>query len=125
MSEDLIRGDGDWSDRREHPRFDTRVQCSLRDAADPSLSAVMMRNLSLGGCFVLTPDPLPESSAVLLHLTLPELERTVILAGLVAWQKLGGDGVGMGIRFTTVDPTDLELLRLYLAELAKEADLDA
>lgn len=125
MSEVPTRGDGDWADRREHPRFDTRVQCSLRDAADPSLSAVMMRNLSLGGCFVLTPAPQPELHPVELHLTLPELERTVILSGVVAWQKLGSPGAGMGVRFTAVDPDDLALLRVYLNELAKEADLDA
>ncbi len=125
MSESTPRDEQYWSDRREHRRFDTRLDCSLREGVEPALSAVMMRNLSLGGCFLLSDGPLPEHSRLELHLSLTELDRVLVLTGEVAWQKLGGPGSGMGVRFTSVTGGDLELLRVYLRELAKESDLES
>jgi uncharacterized protein (TIGR02266 family) len=124
MSDVPDRDDGDWADRRQHPRFETRLGCSLRDGIDPTLTAVMMLNLSQGGCFVLSTEPLPEASPVALHVSLPELDRTVLLSGVVAWQKLAGPGRGMGVRFTAIDADDLALLRVYLREVAKESELE-
>lgn len=124
MGEVEIHDEGDWADRRQHPRFETRLGCSLREGIDPTLTAVMMLNLSLGGCFILSDAPLPEASPVALQVSLPELDRNVQLSGEVAWQKLGGPGTGMGVRFTAIDADDLALLRVYLREVAKESDLE-
>lgn len=125
MTDLETRDESYWADRRLFRRFDTQLACSLRDAVEPALTAVMMRNLSLGGCFVLTPRPLVEGSVLELNLVLPELDRSVLLSGIVAWQKLGGAGAGMGVRFTSVATDDLDLLRIYLRELAKESELEA
>jgi Tfp pilus assembly protein PilZ len=121
---ETIRDERYWSERREYPRFDTELYCSLREGVAHDLTAVMMRNLSLGGCFVLSDQPLPEQSRVQLHLELPELDRRVVITAEVAWQKLGGFGSGMGVRFLEIASDDLDVLRIYLRELAKESELE-
>ena len=124
MSQGTPHDEQYWADRREHPRFETRMKCTVREGVEPALTAVMMRNLSLGGCFVLSSEPMPERTILELCLAMPELDRTLRVQGEVAWQKLGAPGSGMGVRFRIVEPDDLDVLRIYLRELAKEAELE-
>ena len=89
----------------------------------------MMKNLSLGGCYVITSFPLPEGSEVSLSLDLPELGREIRFNGLVVWSRAAADGQadgsnGMGVRFSEVDSDDLTLLKRYLTELIREEELE-
>lgn len=118
-----------WSDRRNHQRFDVELNCSVREDLDRSVTGLMMKNLSLGGCYVITSFPLDEGSEVSLSLDLPELEREIRFQGLVVWSRAAPDGQadgsnGMGIRFSDVDADELTLLKRYLSELIREDELD-
>mgnify|MGYP002631981313 CR=1 FL=1 len=118
-----------WSDRRGHRRFDVALNCSVREDLDRSVTSLMMKNLSLGGCYVITSFPLPEGSEVSLSLDLPELGREIRFNGLVVWSRAAADGQadgsnGMGVRFSEVDSDDLTLLKRYLTELIREEELE-
>ena len=124
-----IQDDAYWAERRIYERIDVTLNCSVRDDLDRSVTGLMMKNLSLGGCYVITSFPLAEGKEVVLFLGLPELERELRFHGLVVWSRAAADGQadgssGMGVEFSDVDTDDLALLRRYLTELIKEADLE-
>ncbi len=121
--------DAFWSERRSHERFDVELSCSVREDLDRSVTGLMMKNLSLGGCYVLTSFPLDEGSEVSLTLDLPELEREIRFPGIVVWSRAQPDGQadgasGMGIQFSEVDEADLTLMKRYLSELIRESELE-
>jgi uncharacterized protein (TIGR02266 family) len=127
--DDRIQDDAYWADRRIYERVDVTLNCSVRDDLDRSVTGLMMKNLSLGGCYVITSFPLPEGKEVALTLALPELERELRFHGLVVWSRAAADGKadgsnGMGVEFSDVDTDDLALLRRYLTELTKEGELE-
>lgn len=59
----------------------------------------MVADLSAGGAFVRSWNPLPVGAKVQLSLRLPLSLLPLELKGLVAWVKLAGDSSGMGVEF--------------------------
>ena len=58
-----------------------------------------LADLSPGGAFVRTWNPLPVGSKVLLSMRLPLSLLALELKGHIAWVKLAGDHPGMGVEF--------------------------
>jgi len=54
------------------------------------------KDLSVGGMFVQTDDPLPFGTQLVVHLTLPRAARPLALPAVVRWVRAGA---GMGLQF--------------------------
>lgn len=113
MSHDSQRPDAEPSDeRRTSPRADLslRVEYTKLNA----FFADYTKNISLGGTFLRTDDPLPEGTEFHFHLVVPRLPAPIALRGLVMWVKRPGQPSpkgrpadqepGMGVRFVYDSP---------------------
>ncbi len=105
-------------DRRHKVRI--QVDCTTQDM----FVANRVTNISRGGVFVETRDPLPLDAEIQLTLTLPECQRTIRTVGRVIWNydiRRGTAHVvpGMGIKFMDMSAADRTLLEEYLARLTR------
>jgi uncharacterized protein (TIGR02266 family) len=109
------------ADRRQHPRYDVKIKVDYR-TMDMFLSNYVT-NISKGGVFIQTENPLPLQSEIHLTLSLPELGATIEAKGKVAWTydiKKGTSHIapGMGIKFVDLPPQQKTLLEDYLKKLS-------
>jgi uncharacterized protein (TIGR02266 family) len=103
-------------ERREHVRQKvSRVE--VRIASRESLKASYLRDLSLGGLFVRSRQPLATGTHVVVELSV-EQRPAVRLRGEVVRQEQNSDGTsrGFGVRFSTVDDETRVALETILAE---------
>lgn len=103
------------SDRRKSPR----VRCDVSVELRPQGASVIWgkaSDLSIGGCFVEMPAPLPVNSPLEVFLWLNQTK--VRLQGSVA---SAAPGFGIGVRFLNVNPQDRELLSSFVRVLAQLA----
>jgi uncharacterized protein (TIGR02266 family) len=105
---------------REHERYsvDLRVDCSTRDA----FVSNRVTNLSRGGLFIKSDQPLPVATEVDLTLTLPGAESPVKACGRVIWNydiQKGSSHVirGMGIKLLDLRSDERQRLEEYIATL--------
>lgn len=104
------------AERREHVR--QRVsRVEVRVASREALQASYLRDLSLGGLFVRSKQPLPTATEVVIELTVAGGSPTR-LRGVVVRHEHGDDGAprGFGVQFSTVDAETRAALELLLAE---------
>ncbi len=102
-------------ERREFVR--QRVsRVEVRVASQEAFRASYLRDLSLGGLFVRSRQPLPEGTAVVVEL-LVEARPAVRLRGEVMRQEHAPDGTprGFGVRFSMVDAETKQALEQILA----------
>lgn len=69
----------------------------------------LVADLSPGGAFVRSWNPLPVGSKVQLSLRLPLTFSALELEGQVAWVRLAGDHPGMGVEFARDEAVQLKL----------------
>jgi hypothetical protein len=72
------------------------------------------KDLSLFGCFAVTADSFPPETKV--RLTISRAESQLVAQGRVTYSRPGS---GMGIAFTTVEPSSLPILDVWLANARK------
>lgn len=98
-------------DRRLLPRapLATQVEC------DRCMSLAFSRDVSLGGMFIETTDPLPVGSDIIVRFNLGQNDRVVTATAQVAYHA---EKMGMGVMFTTIDPSDREAIQEYIASVA-------
>jgi len=105
-------------DRRAHPRIPIELRVDY-----PKLNAFFAdytRNISKGGTFVKTAQPLPVGTRFVFRLSVPTLNEPIVLAGEVAWIREEGDEPGMGIRFVySSEEARLSIERLVEDLMAK------
>jgi hypothetical protein len=97
-------------------RRSARVQCSISAELHPVGQLVIwgkVSDLSLGGCFVEMPMPLPVHTDFEIALWLGETKLR--LQGEVA---SASPGFGMGVRFTRLSPENHEFLRRHLQSIS-------
>lgn len=88
-------------DKRRHPRIPIELRVDY-----PKLNAFFAdytRNISKGGTFIRTRQPLPKGTRFIFRLSVPTLESPILLEGEVAWTREEGEEAGMGIRFVYED----------------------
>jgi c-di-GMP-binding flagellar brake protein YcgR len=83
--------------RYQRAPLDVSVEFSLRTGPDadqrhPGRS----RDISLGGMFVITEQPLSFGSELLIYVALPSQKALFALPGVVRWSRVGE---GMGVQF--------------------------
>jgi len=77
------------------------------------------RNLSRGGAFVLSKDPLPVGTRIALKLAVPSLGEPIALDGEVV--RHDALSSGMGIRFIWQDPREREQFAALVEKLMQES----
>ncbi len=88
-------------DKRAHPRIPIELRVDY-----PKLNAFFAdytRNISKGGTFIRTKQPLPTGTRFVFRLVVPTLDEPIVLEGEVAWTREEGEEAGMGIRFVYAD----------------------
>jgi len=106
--------------KREHVRYpvDLRVDYAMRDA----FVSNCVTNLSRGGLFIKSDNPLPVGAEVDLTLTLPGVDRFMTARGRVIWNYDMGKGSchlvrGMGIKLIDMGTKERQSLAEYLESL--------
>jgi PilZ domain len=103
----------DFRERRKHPRYPCTGQVRmLLEGSDLELLAVL-REISLGGCYVETMSPMPPETNIEMTLMLNDLE--VQTRGTV---KVSCQGMGMGVAFAEMTPKDRMLLERMVGRAA-------
>lgn len=115
-------------ERRKHPRIPVRI-CIQYRVADQFFTDYI-QNLSLGGIFVETPDPLPVRTALKVQFSLPSLEKPIVADGVVVHRVEIGKGrskaaSGMGIRFSQLDGRNKRALEAYIQKLQRTTGAQA
>jgi hypothetical protein len=101
-------------ERRKSPRVKCEVPVELRPEGEAQMFG-KVSDLSVGGCFVEMPIPLPPGGRFEIALWLGE--NKVRLKGEVV---SSAPGFGIGVRFLNVLPQELELLQKHIAAIAHE-----
>jgi type IV pilus assembly protein PilZ len=103
-------------ERREEPRVDVDIEVRYRTAQE-FLSAYA-RNISGGGIFVRTPQPLPLNHSVRLRFTLPGIAHRFEVKGIVVWSNPASSRSslpsGMGIKLVDLDPHSRGLIAEFV-----------
>lgn len=109
------------AERREDSRY--QVNIDVDSESLKMFHAYYVSNISKGGVFIETNDPLPIQAAIKMTLRLPGISETIKVKGKVAWncdrdKKTGEMRMGMGIKFTNLSPEKQTVLMDYLSKLS-------
>lgn len=106
---------------RQHPRYGVSipVDCSTREL----FFSNHVCNISRGGLFIRSDEPLPLGAEISLVLHLPGSDRSLFATGRVIWnydveKKTSRVVAGSGIRFVGMTASDRTALESYLAGLS-------
>jgi uncharacterized protein (TIGR02266 family) len=114
------------ADKQASLRVPVRLRVSFGDQG--ALRECLMTNISRGGVFIATEDPLPIGTSLQLRIQVGELGRTMDIAGEIVTVNTGADMKtserGMGIRFTTRSEEDESLVKELYGKAMDAADLD-
>jgi hypothetical protein len=102
------------SERHRAPRHQFMARIELTDMQSEKHVSGHTKDLSLFGCFAETVDSFPEGTKV--RLTISRGETHLVAQGRVTYSRPSS---GMGIAFTTVEPSSLPVLDGWLAGLRK------
>ena len=83
-------------------------------------------NISVGGAFIVTPDPLPRGTSLRVSLTMPHDKSQLDIDSEVRWLADSDDEpeIGMGVRFLNLSPEQAQLLNAWFASLTATVDHD-
>ena len=112
--------------RRLSVRFALADDDDLAPEALEATEAAFTVNIGVGGAFVVTEDPLPPGSRLVLHFTVPPVNRRVAIHGEVRWIADGEEDElhGMGVKFHGLAGDELRALNEYFASLSSTLDHD-
>jgi c-di-GMP-binding flagellar brake protein YcgR len=98
---------------RKHSRAPLATQISCQE----SMSLAFSREISAGGMFIETKNPLPVGSRVTLRFNLSDTGDVMVLMGEVGYHA---GNLGMGIRFVEATPEDLQRIEDYVSSTSTE-----
>lgn len=109
--------------RRKDTRFNVQIQVDYQTKELFTSNYTM--NISKGGLFIQTNDPLPISSEIHLELNLPQSEVTMEVTGRVVWtfgMVKGSSQIapGMGIKFINFSRENKKQLEDYIDNLSSD-----
>jgi uncharacterized protein (TIGR02266 family) len=113
------------ADKQASLRVPVRLRVAFGDRG--ALRECLMTNISRGGVFIATDDPLPIGTSLQLRIHVGESERTLEIAGEIVTVNTGADMKsserGMGITFTTRSEADESLVKELYGKAMEDADL--
>ncbi len=105
------------ADKRTTERLPIRMLVEYESSEDFLID--FTANMSIGGMFIQTTNPLPEKTRFRLRFRIPGREKPVDTVGKVCWvlppEEAGCMQPGMGVRFDDLDPEDLACVEEMLA----------
>lgn len=109
------------NERRKHLRVPTQILIKYRSA--DQFFTDYIQNISQGGIFVPTHDPLPEDTRLEIAFALPGCDRLISTQGTVmrSIRHEGNNHIGpsgMGIQFRALSEADQQLIDTYVSALA-------
>jgi hypothetical protein len=99
---------------RRHQRAPVDVPVEFVAKGSTERTAGHLKDVSVGGMFIVTPTPLPFGADLVVHVTLPGQKSPFALPGVVRWSK---NGEGMGVQFGLIGARETHAI----TELTKEA----
>ncbi len=99
------------AERRTHPRRKLNASVAMIEVESGNRVPGLLVDLAMGGCGVMTPDPLPIGSEVNIEIT--KDARTIKPTGRVVSVQ---EGKGMGLEFVSLPAEDMEALVKWLDE---------
>ena len=104
--------------QRADPRVNVDLAVQYRSAQE--FTAAYAKNISGGGIFIKTQQPLGLNREVQLRFTLPNVSRQVVVQGLVVWTNphpsRSSFPPGMGIKFMDLDPAAKTIIDGFVQE---------
>jgi len=111
-------------EKREVPRSPVKIEIMFKEFG--SFIRVYMLNVSNGGLFIKTENPLPLDSPVHLKMKLPGEANTMEVEGRVVWNNPKGRKnsfpKGMGIQFVKMLPEYAEKMQGFVEKYRKEIE---
>ena len=108
-------------ERRKHPRADIVFQVDYR--TPEALFNEFAENLSEGGLFIKTENPLEVGTEIIIEFFLPILDEPIRVKGRVEWhtnlEGIEKETPGMGVSFQELSPEDKEKINRVVRELRK------
>lgn len=81
-------------------------------------------NISSGGIYVETSNPLPEGTLFEFEFKLPDSKKIIKAKGMVTWVKRKSSISGMGIKFIKISTDNKKAILGYIEQKLKEKGLD-
>ena len=94
------------TEHRQHPRKPLKLSVSFGQIGGGRVEG-SCRDISLGGMFIETPDPMPYGAEVLVYVSLPGLHAETAVKSIVRWTQRG---TGMGVQFGTMGARETHAL---------------
>jgi hypothetical protein len=104
-------------ERRSHPRFPFTAAVQAVDCSHRSVLNARIADIGRGGCYIDAFSPFPLKTNVRLRIT--REKRAFEAQAKVVFSKIG---MGMGLEFTGVEPTQLDVLDKWIGELNGSSD---
>lgn len=105
-------------DQRLDPRVEVELEVHYRTPQE--FIAAYSKNISGGGIFIRTQQPLPLNQGVLLRFTLPGIAHRFEIHGVVVWANpasvKSSFPAGMGIKFLEYDPKEREMIADFIKQ---------
>jgi type IV pilus assembly protein PilZ len=106
------------ADRRDEPRAEVDLEVHYRTAQE--FLAAYTKNISGGGIFIRTQQPLPLNQNVLLRFTLPGISQRFEVHGVVVWANpaslKSSFPAGMGIKFLQSDAKEQQMIADFIKQ---------
>ncbi len=99
-------------EKRKEERFARNIKSEVH--SQDGLTFSTSADLSQGGMFISTPEPLKEGAEISLRMYIPGNEEPVDIKGRVRWIREDDDESrksGMGIEFIGMSPEEMDLLK--------------
>ena len=101
--------------RFERAPISAQVEFELTNSSSgPSRVRKHMANISVGGLFISTEEPIRAGTRMVVRLELPSNKHRVIAVSRVTYVK---KGVGLGVEFVSLDDEDREEIEAFIATL--------
>jgi hypothetical protein len=114
------------ANKRRHPRVRTKDVASHYRVGEVTALGMPVENISMGGLFVSSNQPMPVGTLLVLELTRPGMARAIKLTGRVVVSiRLGHPrelAPGMGVQFDALAPDTERRLRALIDALGPEAE---
>jgi|SRR5579862_3165007 len=111
-----VRGNGVAAmvadERRTHPRYPFTAAVEAVDAKSRTVLNARTSDIGRGGCYIDVFSPFPLKTPVKIRLT--NEEDSFVASANVVYSRIG---MGMGLRFTEVEPGQLAVLDKWIADL--------
>lgn len=102
-------------DRRDTPRVNLELWMEELNGEDVYFRRT--GNVSIGGAYFDTPFPYEPGTEVTLKFGLPGSREMVVARGTVVSRGRGQDGLGMGVKFISIEGDGRDRIRHYIDKL--------